>query len=64
MTINRVPGNTADIQEFPGSPVVRTQCFCCWSPGSVPGQGTKIPHAVRYDQKKKKKQLNVAFCFV
>ena len=24
-------------REFPGSPVVRTQCFCCRGPGSIPG---------------------------
>ena len=24
--------------------------------GSIPGQGTKIPHATRYGQKKKKKE--------
>ena len=28
--------------EFPGRPVVRTQCFHCQSPGSIPGRGTKI----------------------
>ena len=32
--------------EFPGGPVVRTQCFHCGDPGSIPGQGTKIPHAM------------------
>ena len=37
--------------EFPGGPVVRTWCFYCCGPGSIPGQGTKIlkPHG----QKKK-----------
>ena len=32
-------------QEFPGGPVVRIWCFHCRSPGSIPGQGTKILHA-------------------
>ena len=32
-------------QEFPGSPVVRTQSFYCHGLGSTPGQGTKIPQA-------------------
>ena len=27
--------------EFPGSPVVRTLCFHCWDPASIPGWGTK-----------------------
>ena len=35
-----------EAQEFPGSPVVRTQSFHCWGPGSIPGQGTKILPAV------------------
>ena len=29
-----------------GGPVVRTWNFHGWDPGSIPGQGTKIPHAV------------------
>ena len=32
-------------REFPGSPVVRTQCFHCQGPGLIPEQGTKIPQA-------------------
>ena len=43
-------------QEFPVCPVVRTQRFCCWGPGSIPDQGTKIPQVIRGGQKKKKKQ--------
>ena len=31
--------------ELPGGPVVRTLGSHCWSQGSVPGQGTKIPQA-------------------
>ena len=33
-------------REFPGGPVIRTRCFHCQGPG-FPGQGTKIPQAVR-----------------
>ena len=29
--------------EFPGGPVVRTLCFHCRGPSSIPGWGTKIP---------------------
>ena len=34
--------NTGD---FPGSPVVRTSPSNAGGAGSIPGQGTKIPHA-------------------
>ena len=37
-------------REFPGSPMVRTQGFHCHGPGSIPGQGTKIPQAMWHDQ--------------
>ena len=30
-------------REFPGGPVVRTWHFHCCGPGSMLGQGTKIP---------------------
>ena len=33
-------------RELPGSPMVRTQCFHCCGPGSIPGQGTKLLHGV------------------
>ena len=29
--------------EFPGGPVIRTPRFLAKGPGSIPGQGTKIP---------------------
>ena len=32
---------------FPDGPVVKTLCFQGRGVGSVPGQGTKIPHAIR-----------------
>ena len=36
----------SDFGDFPGGPVVKTLCFQCRGTGSVPGQGTEIPHAV------------------
>ena len=39
-------------REFPGSLVVRTQCFHFWGPGSIPGRGTKISQAVWPGQKR------------
>ena len=32
--------------DLPGGPVVKTPCFHCRGIGSVPGQGTKILHAM------------------
>lgn len=32
--------------EFPGDPVIKTWGFPAEDPGSIPGQGTKIPQAV------------------
>ena len=31
--------------DFPGSPVASTGRVHRWGPGSIPGQGTKIPQA-------------------
>ena len=45
--------------EFPGGPVVRTQCFHCMVPGFIPGQGTKSPQAAQHNLKKKKKLMRV-----
>ena len=42
-------------QEFPGSPVIRTQHFHFHVLGSIPGLGTKIPQGVAKRQKKKLK---------
>ena len=39
--------------EFPGCSVVRTRRFHCWGLGSIPAQGTKIPHAMQHGQEKK-----------
>ena len=45
----------ADSWEFPGSPMIRTWNFHCWDPGSISGQGTKIPQVTQCSQKKKKR---------
>ena len=39
-------------KEFPGSPVVRTQRFHCWGPGSIPAPGAKIPQAAQPKKRK------------
>ena len=36
----------------------RTQCSSCWGPGSIPGQGTKIPQAMQLGKRKKKATLD------
>ena len=49
-------------REFPGCSVVRTRRFHCWGLGSIPAQGTKIPHAMQHGQEKKK--MNMAYYFI
>ena len=44
------------MREFPGDPVVRIRAFSTGREGSILGQGTKIPHATRQSQKKKKRE--------
>ena len=34
-------------REFPDGPVFRIWHFQCWGPGSIPGQGTKIPQVMQ-----------------
>ena len=41
-------------RDFPGSPVVKTLPSNAGGVGSIPGQGTKIPHAMGCGQKLKK----------
>ena len=44
------------IRDFSGGPVVKTlRAPNAGGTGSIPGRGTKIPHAARRSQKKKKK---------
>ena len=47
------------LPELPGSPVVRALCFHCTGHRS-PGQGTKMPHTMWLDQKKRKKKNQIA----
>ena len=43
-------------RELPGSPMVRTQCFHCCGPGSIPGQGTRMLHsAVKKERERRQK---------
>ena len=65
------------MRDFPGSPVVKTSCFnsrgysTSGDVGLIPGQRTKIPHAVWQSQKKnffkakfkkKKKKIQTVKC--
>ena len=43
--------------EFPGDPMVKTQCFHCRGPSLTPGWGTKILHSMGCSQKKKKMKI-------
>ena len=43
---------TKQFREFSGSAVVRTLCFHCRGTGSIPGQGTKILHAMQQGKKR------------
>ena len=43
-----------DIWDFPCGPVVKTPGFQCRGMGSIPGQGTKIPHVEPHSQKTNK----------
>ena len=36
----------ADLEEFPGSALVRNGCSHCQGRGSIPGQETKTPQAM------------------
>ena len=45
--------------EFPGGPMVRTQRFHCWGPGSVPGWGIKTLQVTWHGQKKTKKKTTL-----
>ena len=48
------------VGEFPGDPVIRTPCFHCPGPGSIPGLGTKILQVMQYGQKNKKKKTRLS----
>ena len=40
--------------DFPGAPVVKTPPFNAENAGSIPGWGTKIPHASQPEKTKQK----------
>ena len=40
------------VRDFPGSPMAKTPYLHCRALGSIPSQGTKIPHAELCGQKK------------
>ena len=42
--------------DFPSSPVAKTLPSNTGGTGSIPGQGTKIPHTTQQKRKKKKKR--------
>ena len=46
----------AIIRDFPGSPVVKSPPCSAGGVGSIPGLETKIPHAMWFGKKKKKKK--------
>ena len=54
LDVRRVKLKIINLGNFPGGPVVKTLCFQYRGLGSIPGQGTKISHAVWYSQKIKK----------
>ena len=41
----RVQQRTKQSQDFPGGPMVKNLPYNAGDMGSIPGQGTKIPHA-------------------
>ena len=43
-------------RDFPGSPVVKNLSCNAEDAGSIPGRGTKIPHAAECGQKNLKKK--------
>ena len=53
--------------DFPGGAIVKTLHFYLRGMGSIPGKGTKIPHAAWHGQKVKKQinfQNNVCLVFL
>ena len=57
-------GLETQYQDFPGGPVVKTPSSQCRGTGSIPGQGTKIPHLHSVAKKYiKNKNMVSAVCF-
>ena len=59
---------TRHLEDFPGGPVVKNLPSNAGDIGSIPGRGTKIPHAVgqltarETQHSKKKKKRHLEFC--
>ena len=55
--LSGISGGYQDLSlgEFPGRPAVKTRAFTAVDPGSIPGQGTKIPQAMWCSQKQTNK---------
>ena len=51
-----ITGQRRKSGEFPDGPGVRNPSFHAEGPGSIPGQGTKIPKALRYSQGEKEER--------
>ena len=49
--------NPTSSLDFSGRPVVKTLCFHCRGMGSIPAQGTKIPHAMWHSKRNKEKNF-------
>ena len=47
------------MRDFPGGSVVKTSLSNALGAGSIPGGGTKIPHASRTPPKKSKRKTEV-----
>ena len=52
--IKTISVQNSRLGDFPGGPVVKTPASIAGGIGSIPGLGTKIPHAVRPKRKRKK----------
>ena len=46
--------NVLTLENFPGGPMVKNLPSKAEDPGSTPGWGIKIPHAIPHGQKEKK----------
>ena len=51
-----------ELKRFPGGPVVKTLHSNAGGTGSIPGRGTKIPHARQCSQKREKIHKDYNLC--
>ena len=61
MSQNGCSINLKQMEEFPGSPAVRTQRFHICGPGSVPGWGANIPQAAWPKTKTKRQMAEIEY---